>query len=136
MKDKYKITKIFNTYLCQWTLQNNTIYNKWVPQKDLFPFNHPTVITHHTALLTEYYKTLQHKHCREILNTHFTPEQNRGTRFIPLPTTIPLTQIFITECNPEKNVLTDKDTIQIQNEITHISENTGKHLTSISTNIL
>jgi hypothetical protein len=107
-----------------------------VPQRDLFPLNHPTVITHNTTLLTEYYTTLQHKHFREILHTHFTPDQNRDTKFIPPSTTIPLTQIFITECNPEKYILTDKDTIQIHNEITHIYEDTGKHLTSISTDRL
>jgi hypothetical protein len=28
IKDKYKITKKINTYLCQWSLQNNTTYNK------------------------------------------------------------------------------------------------------------
>ena len=27
-KDKYKITIKYNTYLCQWSLQNNTVYNK------------------------------------------------------------------------------------------------------------
>ena len=128
IKDKYKITKKYNTYLCQWTLQTNTIYNKWVPQRDLFPLNHLTVITHNTTLLTEYYTTLQHKYFREILNTHFTPGQNRDTRFIPSSTTVLFTQIFITECNPEKDILTDKDTIQIHNEITHIYEDNGNTL--------
>ena len=133
IKDKYKITKKFNTYLCQWTLQKNIIYNKWMQQKELFPLNHPTVITHNITLLTEYYTILQHKHYKRILNTHFNPEQNRDTRFIPLSTTIPLTQMFITECNPEKKNFTNKDIIKIYNEITHIYEETRKHLTSIST---
>ena len=43
-KDKYKITKNYNTYLCQWTLDNYTIYNKWMSQRELFPYNLPLVI--------------------------------------------------------------------------------------------
>ena len=30
-KDKYKITKNYNTYLCQWRLNNHNMYNKWMP---------------------------------------------------------------------------------------------------------
>jgi len=104
-----------------------------MPQRELFPFNHPTIITHNITLLTQYYTKLQHKYYKNILNTYFTPEQNIDTRFIPPPTSIPLTQIFITECNLEKDILTNKDTIQIHSEQTHIYENTGKHLTTIPT---
>ena len=76
---------------------------------------------------------LQHKYYANILNIHFTPEQNRDTRFNPPSTNIPLTQIFITECNPEKDILTNNDAIQIHNEQTHIYENTGRHLITIPT---
>ena len=131
--DKYKITKKYNTYLCQWTLENKITYNKWMPQKDLFPFNHPTVITHNITLLTNYYTKLQHTHYKIILNTHFTQKQNRDTRFIPPPTAILFTQIFINECNPEKDILANKETIQIHNEQTHIYEDTGKYLITITT---
>ena len=44
-KDKDKITKKYTTYLCQWSLQNTT-YHKWLPQSELFPMNHTSVITH------------------------------------------------------------------------------------------
>lgn len=30
--DKYKITKKFTSYLCQWTLPNTHIYQKWLAQ--------------------------------------------------------------------------------------------------------
>jgi len=42
IKDKYKISKQYNTYLCQWTLENNTTYTKWIPQRDLFQSFHST----------------------------------------------------------------------------------------------
>ena len=51
IKDKYKKTKKFNTYLCQWSLQNNTTYNKWMSQYELFPLNQPLVIEHNIKLL-------------------------------------------------------------------------------------
>ena len=57
------------------------------------------------------YTKLQHAHYKTILNSHFTHTQNRDTRSIPPPTTVPLTQIFINECNPEKNILTNKNII-------------------------
>ncbi len=132
-KDKHKITKIYNTYLCQWTLQNNITYNQWIPQRELFPLNQPTVINHNINLLKKYYTKYQHRHYRNIINTHFTPEQTRDTRFIPPPTIIPCAQISITECNPKKDINTNKSTIQTQNEITHIYDDTGKHLITIPT---
>ena len=33
---KYEITKKYTSYLCQWTLPNETTYNKWLPQKSCF----------------------------------------------------------------------------------------------------
>ena len=95
-KDKYKITKKFNTYLCQRTLQNNTIYNKWLPQGDLFPLNQPQVIEHNTKLLKEYYTKHQHRYYNNIVNTHLAPTKIKDPRFIPPPTILPHTQIIIT----------------------------------------
>ena len=132
-KDKYKITRKYNTYLCQWTLQNNITYNKWMPQRELFPLNQLPVIEHNIKLLKEYYTKHQHRYYKNIVNTHFTPAQTRDTRFIPPPTIIPHTQISIIECNPEKDITTIKNTIQTQNELTHIYEDTGKHLITIPT---
>ena len=109
-KDKYKITKKFNTYLCQWTLQNNTTYNKWLPQGDLFPLNQPQVIEHNTKLLKEYYTKHQHMYYNNIVNTHLAPTQTKDSRFIPPPTLLPHTHIIISECNPEKDIATEIDT--------------------------
>ena len=67
------------------------------------------------------------------MNSYLIPEQNRNTRFIPPPTAVTFTQIFINECNPEKAILTNKETIQINNEEIHIYEDTGKNLITIPT---
>lgn len=76
-----------------------------MPQRDLFPPNHPTVIEHNITLLTRYYTKTQHDHYKNIINTHFSTEHNRDSRFTPPPINIPHTQIFINECNPEKTSL-------------------------------
>ena len=132
-KDKYKITKRITTYLCQWSLQNNTIYHKWIPQNELFPLHQPPVIEHNTSLLKEYYTKHQHNHYNKIIHTYATPIQAKDPKYIPPPTLLPYTQISIIECNPEKDITTIKNTIQTQNEITHIYEDTGRHLITIPT---
>ena len=132
-KDKYKITKNYDTYLCQWILSDHTIYNKWIPQRELFPYNLPLVIKHNITLLQDYYTKHRHSYYKNILDAYFTPIQNRDTRFIPPPEIIPHTQITITECNPENDIITTKNTIQTQNEVTHLFEDTGRYLTTIPT---
>lgn len=102
-------------------------------QCELFPFHQLPVIEHNTNILKEYYTSHQYKYYKNIIQTHFTPAQTRDTRFIPPPLIIPLTQISITECNPEKHINTNTITIQTYTELTHVYENIGTHLTTIPT---
>ena len=130
-KDKYKITKVYQTFLCQWNLPNNIVYNKWIPQREIFPLNLPHVIEHNTSLLLNYYSNKQHTFDKNIIHANYTVEQNRDTRYIPSPSIIPLAHISINECNLEKHIKVDTCTIQIQNDIAHIYEETGKPLITI-----
>jgi len=132
-KDKYKIPKKYNTYLCQWIDSNHITYNKWLQQRELFPLNLPTVIHHNINLLTKYYTDFKNKHYQNIINTQFTPEQNRDTRHIPSPTIIPYIKTSTIECNPERDIDTNKCTIQTQNDKTHIYNDIGKYITTIPT---
>ena len=104
-----------------------------MPQSELFPLNQPLVIEHNIKLLKEYYTRHQHNYYKNIVHTHLTPTQNEDPRFIPPPTIIPHTQISVTECNPEKDIATVENTIHTQNELTHIYEDTGRHLITIPT---
>ena len=132
-KDKYKIYKKFNTYLSQWSLHNNTTYNKWLPQGELFPLNQPLVIKHNIVLLKDYYTRYQHNYYKNIVQTHLALIQAKDPRYIPSPTIISYTQISVIECNPEKDIVTAQNTIHTQNEVTHIYEDTGRHLITIPT---
>jgi hypothetical protein len=73
-KDKYKITNEYNTYKCQWILPNNIIYNKWIPQRELFPINQPLVTTHNLNTT----KKLLHEATTQPLQKHrkHTPQSN------------------------------------------------------------
>jgi len=64
---------------------------------------------------------------------NFNYKQTRDACFIPPPTTIALTYISTTECNPEKNIITNTNTIITQSDLTHLYLNTGTHLTIIPT---
>ena len=130
-KDKYKITKVYQSFLYQWSLLNNIVYNKWIPQREIFPLNLPHVIEHNTSLLVNYYSNKQNTFYKNIIDANFTLEQNRDTRYIPPPLIIPLVHISIDECNPKKDIKVDTCTIQIQNDTTHIYEETWKHLITI-----
>ena len=99
-------------------------------QRELFSLNLPHVIEHNTCLLINYYSKTQHTFYRNIINANFTLEQNRDTRYIPPPLIIPFAHILINECNPEKDIKVDTCIIQIQNDTTHIYEETRKHLIS------
>lgn len=63
----------------------------------------------------------------------FTPIQPRGIRFIPSSTVIPLTHISTSECNPPRDIATNTTTIQIQNALTHIYEDTSRFFMIIPT---
>ena len=130
-RDKYKITKVYQTFSCQWNLVNNITYNKWLSQREIFPLNLLHVIEHNTSLLVNYYSNKQHTFYRDIINANFTLEQNRDTRYIPPPLIIPLVHILINECNPEKDIKVNTCTIQIQNDTAHIYKEIGKHLITI-----
>ena len=104
-----------------------------MPQSELFPPNHPLVIAHNINLLKVYYTKQQHNHYKKLIHTHITPIQTKDPRFIPPPTITLHTQISVIKCNPEKDINTTKHTIQTQNEITHIYEDTGRHLITIPT---
>ena len=100
-KDKYKITKEYQTFLCQWNLSNNIVFNKWMPQREIFSLNLPHVIELNTSLLVNYYSNKQNTFYKNIINANFTLEQNKDTTHIPPLLIIPLVHISINECNLE-----------------------------------
>ena len=125
------ITKNDTSYLCQWIIRNNNIYNKWRTQRDLFLWYDANTYAHNTKLLTQYYTKIQHKHFSNLINTHFVTEQQRDTTYVTPATILPLARISINECNPESDIETTANTIQTHFDVAHIYEDNGRHLTTI-----
>ena len=71
-KNKYKITKKYQTFVYKWSLSNNIIHNKWMLERELFPLNIPNVIEHNTTLLVNYYTKKQHTFYTNIINANFS----------------------------------------------------------------
>jgi hypothetical protein len=93
----------------------------------------PTVIQHNITLLTQYYTEYKNKQYHSIIQTHTTPEQNKDTRYIPAPPTIPYIKTSIIECNPDRDIDTNKCIIETQNDKSHIYDDTGRYITTIPT---
>jgi hypothetical protein len=129
--DKYKIIKKYTSYLCQWTLPNQAIYTKWLPQHKLIPWTIQTTPNHNIPLLTQYYKTKQHQYYSTILLKHFHSAQSKDTRFITPALSLPLIHLSIQEYNPDRDILTHTPTIAIQHDQAHIYDNIGLHLLTI-----
>ena len=130
--DKNHITKKYTSYLCQWITPTDFIYNKWLPQRDLFPWENQNTINHNILLLTHYYTRKQHLYCTHILNSKFHDAQLRDTRHIPPLQVTPLCHIHINECNPDNDIGRTQPTIQSQHGVLHIYDADGRHLITIS----
>ena len=129
--DKNNITKKYTSYLCQWIAPNDLTYNKWLSQRDLFPWESQNTINHNILLLTQYYTNKQHRHFTNILNDNFVEAQVRDTRHISPPLNIPLCRININECNPDIDIALTQPTIQSQHGASHIYDEEGRHLITI-----
>ena len=105
-------------------------------QCKLFPLNQLAIIEYNIKLLKEYYTKYQHSYYNNIVHIHLIHAQTKDTRFIPLLTIMPHIQISVIECNIKKNITIMTNIIQTENELTHIYEDTEKHLITIPTTIL
>ena len=129
--DKNNIIKKYTSYLCQWIAPNDLTYNKWLSQRDLFPWESQNTINHNILLLTQYYTNKQHRHFTNILNDNFVEAQIRDTRHISPPLNIPLCRININECNPDIDIALTQPTKQSQHGASHIYDEEGRHLITI-----
>jgi hypothetical protein len=119
------------SYLCQWIINIHNTYNKWLTQRDMFPWYEANTCAYNSGLLTQYYTEKQHKHYSNLINAHFATEQQRDTRYVTPATIIPMAHISIHECNPESDIETSKNTIQMHFDVAHIYEDKGRHLITI-----
>lgn len=101
-------------------IPDNTIYNKSIRQSPLFPQNNHHIVNHNVNLLEQYYTLRQYKHFEKLAHQYFYIPQPHNFCFISLPLHLPLVKISISDCNPQKNILTHHHSIHIQQTLTHL----------------
>jgi hypothetical protein len=112
-KDKFDTTKMFTSYKCTWTQPKNQNYTMRMATDKVFPHNKPNIANHNLILLKQFYLTQQHKHYSNIIEKNFFQLQSKDTRYVHEPLNLPLIQINLHECNPDKDIKTTQPTIQI-----------------------
>jgi hypothetical protein len=130
-KDKFGTTKMFTSYKCTWTQPENQNYAMWMTTDKVFPHNKPNIANHNLILLKQFYLTKQHKHYSNIIDKNFHQPQSKDTRYVHEPLNLPLIQINLHECNPDRDIKTTQPTIQIICDEAHIFTNIGNLLITI-----
>jgi hypothetical protein len=90
--------------------------------------------THHTTQhrkIIAYFTKKQHRIYVKTINQNYLNRQTRDTRHINPPLTIPLVNISIHECNPVKDIITNKHTIKVQDNKAQIYDEQGAHIITI-----
>jgi hypothetical protein len=130
-KDKFDTLKMFTSYKCTWTQPENQNYTMWLATDNVFPHNKPNITNHNLTLLKQFYLTQQYKHYSNIIAKNFHQPQSKDTRYIHEPLNLPLIQINLHECNPDKDINTTQPTIQIIGNKAHLFTDTGNLLITI-----
>jgi hypothetical protein len=79
----------------------------------------------------QFYTTQQHKHYSNTIEKNFHQPQSKDTRYIHKPLNLPLIQINLHECNPDKDIETTQSNIQIITDEAHIFIDIGNLLITI-----
>jgi hypothetical protein len=130
-KDKFDTTKMFTSYKCTWTQPENQNYTMWMAIDKVFPHNKPNIAHYNLILLKQFYLTQQHKHYSNIIEKINFQLQSKDTRYVHEALNLPLIQINLHECNPDKDIKTTQPTIQIIQDEAHIFTDIGNLLITI-----
>ena len=116
---KYRFKKIIS-YLCQCTLHYIKIFQTYLSQINLFPWNNQNTINHNILLLTQYYIHKQHMYFTNILQTNFTKNKQKILNTFPHLKSPPYATSTLMTVTWENNIAYETNTIQIQQHVAHI----------------
>jgi hypothetical protein len=100
----------------------------WMTTNKVFPHNKPNIANHNLILLKQFYLTKKNNHYSNIIEKNFHQPQSKDTRYVHKPLNLPLIQINLHECNPDKDIKTTQPTIQIICDEAHIFTDIGNLL--------
>jgi hypothetical protein len=125
-KDKWGAKAIKQHYLCQWnTPPANT--TKWV-EASLLLHHDNVALDHNIYILHKFLRNQQETNTLTTYNSCINFRQSKDQRFIRPPIIAPNLTLITKECNPDKDIITTKPTIQIQGTETNIYDPTGAYV--------
>jgi hypothetical protein len=129
-KDKWGAQAINKSYLCLWQNTNNTI-QQWRNEEDLL---HPDNILfdHNLLTITQYNNTLFEQSMAKTYANYLSHVQTRDKKFIQPPLKITNLTTSTQECNPDKDILVNKPTIQTSTSGASVYDQNGNHIATIN----
>ena len=121
---------INESYLCLWQNSNTTI-QKWRKEEDLL---HPDNIffDHNLLTIIQYNNNLLAQTMTKTYTTYLIHVQTKDKKFIQPPFKITNLTTSIQECNPDKDILVHKPTIQIHTTIANVYDQNGNYIATIN----
>ena len=99
------------TYLCQWqTTQGNT--HQWCTKEDL-PNPNNILLDHNLLLIAQYQNITREQEATQAYPNYLNYTQTKDKKTHTPPLNITNLKTYMQECNPDKDILTNKSTIQI-----------------------
>lgn len=130
-KDKWGAQAVKISYLCQWQTASGPTQQCRTKEDLLHPDN--ILLDHNLLLIAQYHtKALKHK-TTQAYATYLNHTQTKDNKFIHPPLKITNLTIFTLECNPNKDILTNNPTIQVLVLESHIYDQGGNYMATITT---
>jgi hypothetical protein len=129
-KDKWGAQAINKSYLCLWQNSNNTI-QQWRNEEDLL---HPDniLLDHNLLTITQYNNTILEQTMAKTYANYLSHVQTKDKKFIQPPLKITNLTTSTQECNPDKDILVNKPTIQINTSVANVYDQNGNHIATIN----
>ena len=105
---------------------------QWRIEEDIL---HPDniLLDHNLLLITQHRQKILEQKTTQQYADHLNHSQSKDKRFIHPPLKITNLTTSIQECNPDKDIITNKPTIQIQDKMSNIYDQKGNYITSLKT---
>ena len=129
-KDKWGAQATKKTYLCQWQTTNSTTH-QWRTEEDLL---HPDNIflNHNLLAITQYHTANITQNTTNTYVKYLTNTQTKDIKFIHPPLTITNITVNIHECNPDKDIITNKPTITTHALGANIYDHNGNYIATLT----
>ena len=129
-KDKWGAQAKTKSYLCQWQ-DIHTTTHQWRKEEALLHLDN-ILLEHNLLTITQYHDSITKQQAAKTYANYLTHVQTKDTKFIQPPLKITNLTTSIQECNPDKDILGNKVTIQTNNVEANIYDQNGNHVATMN----